>query len=42
VQLEVALEQLVKRTRRITITGPMQMTSWPEYGPLTVPVAFGV
>jgi len=42
VQLEVALEQLVKRTRRITITGPMQMTSWPEYGPLTVPVAFEV
>ena len=42
VQLEVALEQLVKRTRRITITGPMQMTSWPEYGPLTVPVEFQV
>jgi len=42
VQLEVALEQLVKRTRRITITGPMQMTSWPEYGPLTVPVVFQV
>jgi cytochrome P450 len=39
VQLEVALEQIVRRTRRLTITGPMEMTTWPEYGPLVVPVA---
>ena len=37
-QLEVALEGIVNRTRRIEITGPMTMTSWPEYGPLSVPV----
>lgn len=41
-QLEVALEELVKRTRRLTITGPMQMTNWPEYGPLTVPISLEV
>ena len=40
VQLEVALAGIVKRVRRIRIVGPMQMTSWPEYGPLVVPVAF--
>lgn len=40
VQLEVALEGLVRRVQRIRIVGPMQMTNWPEYGPLVVPVAF--
>ena len=38
-QLEVALEHIVNRTRRITITGPMEMTTWPEYGPLVVPIS---
>ena len=36
--LEVALEGIVNRTRRIKISGPMTMTNWPEYGPLSVPV----
>jgi cytochrome P450 len=39
VQLEVALEQIVRRIRRLTITGPIEMTTWPEYGPLVVPVS---
>jgi cytochrome P450 len=39
-QLEVALEGIVNRTRRIEICGPMTMTDWPEYGPLSVPVRF--
>lgn len=36
--LEVAIEGIVNRTRRIEITGPMTMTNWPEYGPLSVPI----
>lgn len=37
-QLELAIEGIVNRARRIEITGPMTMTNWPEYGPLAVPV----
>jgi cytochrome P450 len=36
--LEVAIEGIVERTRRIEIAGEMTMTNWPEYGPLAVPV----
>jgi cytochrome P450 len=36
--LEVAIEGIVSRTRRIHIVGEMTMTNWPEYGPLTVPI----
>jgi len=38
-QLEVALKEIVNRTRRLKVIGPIQMTAWPEYGPLTVPVS---
>ena len=38
--LEIAIEGIVNRTRRIAIKGDMTMTDWPEYGPLSVPVAF--
>jgi cytochrome P450 len=38
--LEVAIEGIVQRTTRIEITGEMTMTSWPEYGPLSVPIRF--
>jgi len=38
-QLELAIEGIVNRIRRITINGPMTMTDWPEYGPLSVPVS---
>ena len=37
-QLEVALGGIINRTRRIEIIGPMTMTNWPEYGPLSVPI----
>ena len=37
-QLELALEGIVNRMRRIEIAGPMTMTNWPEYGPLCVPI----
>jgi cytochrome P450 len=36
--LNVAIEGLVRRTRRIEIAGEMTMTNWPEYGPLAVPI----
>lgn len=38
--LRVALEELIARTDRIEITGDIPMTTWPEYGPLSVPVRF--
>jgi cytochrome P450 len=36
--LTVALEGIVRRTRRIEIAGEITMTNWPEYGPLAVPI----
>jgi cytochrome P450 len=36
--LVVAIEGIVRRTRRIEIAGEMTMTNWPEYGPLAVPI----
>jgi cytochrome P450 len=37
-QLEITLQRIVNLTRRIEINGPIEMTDWPEYGPLSVPV----
>ena len=37
-QLEVATREIVNRTRRLRLAGDIQMTNWPEYGPLAVPV----
>ena len=38
--LRVTLEELISRTQGWEITGPTPMTTWPEYGPLSVPVKF--
>lgn len=38
--LRLTLEALVLRTGGIRVTGPVPMTNWPEYGPLSVPVSF--
>ncbi|MFD1912172.1 cytochrome P450 [Halodurantibacterium flavum] len=38
--LRVTLEELVARTDGWDIAGPIPMTTWPEYGPLSVPVTF--
>ena len=38
--LRITLEELVTRTDGWEITGPVPMTTWPEYGPLSVPVRF--
>lgn len=36
--LAEVLRQIVTKTRRLTLTGEVQMTRWPEYGPLAVPL----
>lgn len=38
--LRVTLEELVRRTSGWELAGPTPMTTWPEYGPLSVPVRF--
>ena len=38
--LRITLEELVARTGGFEITGEIPMTTWPEYGPLSVPVRF--
>ncbi|UJQ94862.1 cytochrome P450 [Mariluticola halotolerans] len=38
--LRVTLEELIARTDGFEITGEIPMTTWPEYGPLSVPVRF--
>ena len=40
--LAEVLRQITARTRRLTLTGPVEMTRWPEYGPLAVPLAVAV
>ncbi|GAA0904602.1 cytochrome P450 [Virgisporangium ochraceum] len=37
-QLRVGLGELLARTRSITPAGPPEMTRWPEYGPVGLPV----
>jgi cytochrome P450 len=39
-QIRVALEEILKRTKGFEIIGEIEMTRWPEYGPLTVPLRF--
>lgn len=36
--LAEVLGQLVARTERLELAGPIEMTRWPEYGPLAVPL----
>ncbi|MCB1395728.1 MAG: cytochrome P450 [Rhodobacteraceae bacterium] len=38
VLLEEVLRQIVTRTRRLELAGNVEMTRWPEYGPLAVPL----
>lgn len=38
--LRVTLEELISRTNGWEVVGPVPMTTWPEYGPLSVPVRF--
>ena len=38
--LRVTLEELIGRTDGWELSGPIPMTTWPEYGPLSVPVRF--
>lgn len=39
VMITAALELFVKHVARFEVTGPVPMTTWPEYGPLSVPVS---
>lgn len=39
VMITAALELFVRHAGRIEVTGPVPMTTWPEYGPLSVPVS---
>lgn len=39
VLLNEVLAQIVAKSRRLDLTGPLEMTRWPEYGPLAVPLA---
>ena len=38
--LRITLEELIGRTNGWEISGETPMTTWPEYGPLSVPVTF--
>ncbi|MBF9042258.1 cytochrome P450 [Rhodobacterales bacterium HKCCE4037] len=38
VMITAALELFVEHVEAFEITGPVPMTTWPEYGPLSVPV----
>ena len=38
VLLVEVLAQIAAKTRRLTLSGPIEMTRWPEYGPLSVPL----
>ena len=37
--LAEVLRQITAKTRRLTLSSPVEMTRWPEYGPLVVPLA---
>jgi len=39
VMITATLELFVRHVERFDITGPTPMTTWPEYGPLSVPLA---
>ena len=39
-QIRLALEEVLARTKGFEIVGDIEMTRWPEYGPLTVPLRF--
>lgn len=40
-EIRLALEELLARTRRFELDGPVSLeTGWPEYGPTSVPIRF--
>jgi hypothetical protein len=39
-QLQVALEELLKRTSHFEECGPLKMSGMPELGPISVPLRF--
>jgi cytochrome P450 len=39
VELKIAMEEILAQTKEFKVTGPLQMTRWPEYGPISVPIA---
>ncbi len=39
-QIRLALEEVLARTKGFEIIGDIEMTRWPEYGPLTAPLRF--
>ena len=39
-ELLIALEELLRMTKRIELNGSIRATRWPEYGALSVPVRF--
>jgi cytochrome P450 len=38
VELRIALEEILAQTKGFTVAGPIQMTRWPEFGPISVPI----
>ncbi|HKU37484.1 MAG TPA: cytochrome P450 [Polyangiales bacterium] len=39
-ELRVFLEELLARTQSFELTGPMELSVWPEYGPRRLPLRF--
>lgn len=39
-QIRIAIEEVLRRTKGFELAGEIEMTRWPEYGPLTVPLRF--
>jgi cytochrome P450 len=42
VELRIALEEILAQTGGFAVNGPLQMTRWPEYGPISVPIKMWV
>jgi cytochrome P450 len=38
VELRIAIEEVLAQTQGFVVDGPVQMTRWPEYGPISVPI----
>jgi cytochrome P450 len=38
VELRIALEEILAQTKGFEVDGPIQMTRWPEFGPISVPI----
>ncbi len=38
VELRIAIEEILAQTSGFEVSGPIQMTRWPEFGPISVPI----